>query len=305
MAVLIHAQDLTHRYGQYVAVDHINFAINAGECFGFLGPNGAGKTTTMRMIYCLSPVHEGSLTVFGDDVMSRPRQIKARLGVVPQEDNLDVDLTVLKNLELYGSYFGKSPREVTGRARELLRFMQLDEKRDAAIRQLSGGMRRRLIIARALIHQPEILVLDEPTTGLDPQARHLIWDQLEQLKQQGVTQVLTTHYMEEAAKLCDRLVIMDHAKILIEGRPADLVKEYVGFDVVEVRAQDHQLEPLLADVKALGGEVEKVKEHYYLFFKQAGHSDRVITRLSNQYYVHRPATLEDVFLKLTGRELEE
>jgi len=183
--------------------------------------------------------------------------------------------------------------------------MQLEEREKSPLRELSGGMRRRLIIARALIHKPEILILDEPTTGLDPQARHLIWHHLEQLKRGGVTLVLTTHYMEEAAKLCDRLVIMDHGKILMRGRPAELVREHVGFEVIEVKAHDHELDALVSLVQSRGGEVEKVKDNYYLIFKQPGQSEGVVEQLASRYYIHRPATLEDVFMKLTGRELEE
>ncbi len=302
---LIEAHQLVHRYGSYTAVDQIDFSIKAGECFGFLGPNGAGKTTTMRMLYCLSPVHGGSLRVLQKDVEQEPRAIKRRIGVVPQEDNLDVDLTVRNNLVLYARYFGIDRQQAARRADELLDFMKLQERSAAAIKQLSGGMKRRLLIARALIHNPEILILDEPTTGLDPQARHLIWHQLTRLKEQGVTVVLTTHYMEEAAKLCDRLVIMDHAKILIEGTPADLIRQHVGYEVLEVRADDHELEGLKQEVEQLGGEIEVVKDHYFLFFKQPGQVEGVIARLSSMYFVHRPATLEDVFLKLTGRELEE
>jgi len=211
----------------------------------------------------------------------------------------------MQNLVLYARYFGMRRDAAERRAKELMGFLELQAKSGAAIRQLSGGLRRRLMIARALIHEPKVLVLDEPTTGLDPQARHLIWHQLSQLKQKGVTLVLTTHYMEEAAKLCDRLVIMDHGKILIEGEPAQLTRQHVGFEVIEVKANDHELEQLTQAVKSMGGEVERVKDHYYLFFKEAGQSESIRNRLADRYYVHRPASLEDVFLKLTGRELQE
>ncbi len=302
---LIQAHNLVHHYGDYVAVDGIDFAIQAGECFGFLGPNGAGKTTTMRMIYCFSPVHAGSLQVLNYDVMREPREIKLRIGVVPQEDNLDPDLSVLMNLILYARYFGVSKADAMPRAQELLRFLELHERQDARLKELSGGMRRRLLIARALMHDPEVLILDEPTTGLDPQARHLIWHQLTQLKNKGVTLALTTHYMEEAAKLCDRLVIMDHGKILIEGSPAELIREHVGFEVLEVRADQHDLDGLRSEIESFGGEIEVVKDHYFLFFKKSGQAESVMERLASFYFVHRPATLEDVFLKLTGRELQE
>ncbi len=302
---LIQAQELVHRYGDYVAVDHIDFTIKQGECFGFLGPNGAGKTTTMRMLYCLSPVHGGALRVLDMDVMEQPREIKARLGVVPQEDNLDPDLTVLQNLLLYGRFFGLPRSQAMKRAQELLGFMGLAEKKDARLRQLSGGMRRRLLIARSLIHGPEILILDEPTTGLDPQARYLIWQQLTRLKDEGVTLVLTTHYMEEAAKLCDRLVIMDHARILVEGAPASLVQETVGHEVIEVRSSNGKLEPLSHQVRDGGGDVEHVGDHTFFFFKEMGQAEPLLAQLAGEFYVHRPATLEDVFMKLTGRELRE
>jgi lipooligosaccharide transport system ATP-binding protein len=212
--VVIKAQGLTKKYDQFIAVDHIDFEVYKGECIGFLGPNGAGKTTTVRMIYCFSPVTEGELTVAGMNVSTHARQVKSLIGVSPQEDNLDPDFSVIKNLEVYARYFDIPKKEAAKRALELIRFFQLTEKRDASIPQLSGGMKRRLIMARALINEPKILLLDEPTTGLDPQGRHLVWDEIRTLRKQGVTIILTTHYMDEAAVLCDRILIIDNGKII-------------------------------------------------------------------------------------------
>ncbi|MBI1910034.1 MAG: ABC transporter ATP-binding protein [Deltaproteobacteria bacterium] len=221
---IISARQIVKNFGGLAAVDRVDFEIRSGVCFGFLGPNGAGKTTLMRMIDAASPRSGGDLLVFGEDPEKKAREIKKRIGVVPQEDSLDPDLTVIQNLLMYGRYFDLSSRLSQKRAGELLQFFQLEEKRKAPIDKLSGGMKRRLLIARALINEPELLILDEPTTGLDPQARHAIWDKLRELKGQGVTLILTTHYMEEASELCDRLVIMDHGKIIQEGSPSALIQ---------------------------------------------------------------------------------
>src|SRR5207248_1126364 len=217
---LIHARGLTKRFANLTAVDAIDFHVGEGEAFGFLGPNGAGKSSTMRMIGCVSPPSEGSLTVFGEDVRQRGAQIRARLGVVPQEDNLDTELSVWDNLIIYGRYFGLPLPVILERVGPLLEFMQLSDRRDTRVDPLSGGMKRRLTIARALVNSPELLLLDEPTTGLDSQARHLLWDRLYQLRRDGVSLIITTHYMDEAEQLCDRLVIMDHGRIVAEGSPA-------------------------------------------------------------------------------------
>lgn len=222
------ARGLTKRYGELTAVDGIDLRIERGECFGFLGPNGAGKSTTMRMIYGRAPLTAGSLHVLGLDVTKDIRAIKARIGVVPQEDNLDPDFTALQNLTVYANYFGLRGKEAVARAHELLAFARLSDKAQAQVDALSGGMKRRLVLARGLINSPELVVLDEPTTGLDPQARHLVWDQLRALKAQGVTLLLTTHYMDEAAKLCDRIAIIDHGRILALDTPAALVEQYGG-----------------------------------------------------------------------------
>src|SRR3972149_1201348 len=232
--VVIEAKSLIKKFGDLMAVDTISFRVFKGECFGFLGPNGAGKTTTIKMVNCVLPLTAGKLTVAVMDVMKQGREIKKMIGVAPQEDNLDPDFTVLHNLIVYARYFDIPKVEATRRAEELLRFVQLEEKRNVLIDQLSSGMKRRLILARALINEPQILILDEPTTGLDPQGRHLIWDKVRGLQRQGVTIVLTTHYMEEAAQLCDRTLIMDHGKIIEQGKPAELVRKHVGVDVLEV-----------------------------------------------------------------------
>jgi lipooligosaccharide transport system ATP-binding protein len=227
---LIKAHGLTKRFGSFTAVDHIDFEVYKGECIGFLGPNGAGKTTTVRMIYCFSPVTEGELTVAGMNVSTESREIKKMVGVAPQEDNLDPDFTVIKNLQVYARYFDIPKAEAAKRAMELLKFFQLEEKQTKSIDELSTGMKRRLIIARALINQPQILLLDEPTTGLDPQGRHIVWDEIRSLLKQGVTIILTTHYMDEAAALCDRVLIVDNGKIIKTGVPQKLIKEHVGED---------------------------------------------------------------------------
>lgn len=303
---VVQAYDLVKRYNGFTAVKGINFRVRAGECFGFLGPNGAGKTTTIKMIHCFIPVTAGSLEVLGFDVRRHPREIKARLGVVPQEDNLDPELSVEENLLLYASYFDIPRSERIKRTRELLAFAGLEEKAGVEVDRLSGGMKRRLAIARALINKPQLLVLDEPTTGLDPEARHLIWEKLRQLKAAGVTLILTTHYLEEAAQLCDRLVIMDEGLILEEGKPGELVERHVGREVLELAPADEMVGTILEIVKGsiLGHQI--IGQTLYLY---AGNGRETWRRLQDfsPRFSHmrlRPATLEDVFLKLTGRSLD-
>lgn len=313
---VIVAADLRKNFDSFEAVRAINFQIQVGECFGFLGPNGAGKTSTMRMIYCFSPPTSGNLRVMNYDVLRDPRKIKARLGVVPQEDNLDPDLTVKQNLLLYATYFDISRDEAERRADELLNFLSLGEKKDQKIDKLSGGgMRRRLLISRSLINRPNILILDEPTTGLDPQARHLIWHKLRALKASGVTMVLTTHYMEEAQRLCDRLLIMDQGKVIAEGSPANLVEKYVGEEVLELRAG----ESVLAELQKKINEDTRIPRSEDHSNPTELVADTLYIRLARKdfkildYYPEiktldchlRAATLEDVFLKLTGRELRD
>jgi lipooligosaccharide transport system ATP-binding protein len=302
MPGIIEAQDLSKKFGDINAVDGITFSVNKGEVFGFLGPNGAGKTSTMKIIACVSPRTSGAIRVFNMDPDTAPAEIKQRLGVVPQETNLDPDFTCYGNLFTYARYFDIPPDLARKKAEELLEFVQLQEKRDVTVEKLSGGMKRRLILARALVNNPDLLILDEPTIGLDPQARHLIWERLKLLQAQGNTIILTTHYLDEAARLCDRLVIMDNGKILVEGTPVDLVKEYVGNEVVEIEKTDEVLSCLSKNnipFEAIGDSVQVAtdssREIAKILFDQCS-PHKVLTR---------PATLEDVFLKLTGRKLKE
>ncbi|MDD5025567.1 MAG: ABC transporter ATP-binding protein [Methanoregula sp.] len=302
MEEIIQARNLTKRYNDIVAVDGISFTVRAGEVFGFLGPNGAGKTTTMKMISCLSPRTTGSLAVFGMDPEEHPTVIKAKMGIVPQETNLDPDFTCAGNLTTYARYFDIPAAEAQARADSLLAFVQLEEKRDVLIDKLSGGMKRRLILARALLNNPALLILDEPTIGLDPQARHLIWERLRLLQAQGNTIVLTTHYLDEAARLCDRLVIMDSGKILVEGAPADLVKQYVGSEIVEVEKSDE----VMACLSRLGIASENVGDMVQIATESARDVAKALLDLCQpKRVITRQATLEDVFLKLTGRTLKE
>ncbi len=305
MGVVVEARNLTKVYGSLVAVDHVSFEIQAGECFGFLGPNGAGKTSTMRMIYAASPLSGGTLRVFGLDITSHDREIKARLGVCPQEQNLDVDFTVEENLLVYARYFGMGRQEARRRARELLEFFALAHRARSAIRELSGGMKRRLQLARALMNQPELLVLDEPTVGLDPQSRHAMWEKIEQLRSQGLTVVLTTHYMDEAEVLCDRLVIMDHGRFLVEGPPRRLIQEHVGEEVLEIRPARPWAQWIREHFPHL--ETQQVGDRVEVFLRAEHQQEKqaLLQRVEAHDLYLRRATLEDVFLKLTGRELRE
>lgn len=302
--MVIEASYLSKRYNGKEVVRSINFSVAGRECFGFLGPNGAGKTTTMNMIDCYCPLSGGKLTVLGMDVTTHARQIKARLGVVPQENNLDPDLTVYKNLLVYARYFGIPQKIARQRADELLAFVQLTDKGGDKIPTLSGGMKRRLLMARALINEPELIILDEPTTGLDPQARHLIWQKLRGLKARGVTMVLTTHYMDEAAQLCDRLVIMDQGRILTEGAPKELVEKHVTKEVVELRLEGEGQE-IVSKLKGVRFSWEKAGDTLFLYSDDGDSLLQQIMDLEDMEFIHRHATLEDVFLKLTGRELKE
>ncbi|MGQ0824252.1 MAG: ABC transporter ATP-binding protein [Actinomycetota bacterium] len=305
---LVDARALTKRFGSFVAVDGVDFTIARGEAFGFLGPNGAGKSSTMRMIGCVSPLTEGQLRVFGLDPARDGTAIRARLGVVPQDDNLDTELSVADNLLIYGRYFDLPRAVIRERATELLEFVQLGDRRDSLVDPLSGGMKRRLTIARGLLNQPELLLLDEPTTGLDPQARHLVWDRLYRLKQSGVTLVLTTHYMDEAEQLCDRLVIMDRGRIVDEGAPRDLIARHATREVVEVRFEnDADEHAALATLKALSDRVEVLADRVLLYTDDG---DDVSARIAAATLpvvsvLERRASLEDVFLLLTGRSLDE
>lgn len=302
--VLIEAQKLIKKFGDLTAVNEIDFKIFRGECFGFLGPNGAGKTTTMRMTHCVLPLSSGELTVAGLNVADKGREIKKMIGVAPQENNLDPDFTVFHNLIVYARYFDIPKADARRRAEELLRFVKLEEKRDVIIEQLSMGMKRRLILARALLNDPQILILDEPTTGLDPQARHLIWNKIRNLQKQGVTIVLTSHYMEEAAQLCDRLIIMDQGKIIEEGKPSDLVRKHVGEEVLEV-AHDEKVMELLKQTFPMA-RLEVVGEKIHVFTNRSrGVFAKMLSDIPFKEAVVRDANLEDVFLKLTGRLFRE
>jgi lipooligosaccharide transport system ATP-binding protein len=302
--VFIRAEHLSKSYGDVLAVDKVDFEVFKGECCGFLGPNGAGKTTTIKMIHCVLPLTSGSLTVAGMSVSDKPREIKKMIGVAPQEENLDPDFTVMTNLLVYARYFDLPKKEALARAENLLKFVQLEEKRNVIIAQLSTGMKRRLVLARALINEPRILLLDEPTTGLDPQARHLIWDKVRGLKKQGVTIILTTHYMDEAAELCDRTLIMDHGKIIEEGKPADLVKKHAGEDVLEVD-YDPEVMKMLKE-KFPEARLETVSDRIRVFTDQPhGVFETFLKDFPSRGATIRNANLEDVFLKLTGRELRE
>ena len=301
---LIHARGLTKRFGGLTAVDGIDFDVQPGEAFGFLGPNGAGKSSTMRMIGCVSPVTDGTLRVLGLDPLEDGPEIRSRLGVVPQLDNLDNELTVRENLVIYGRYFGLSRGELRERAAELLEFVQLSERANDPVEPLSGGMKRRLTIARSLVNRPDLLLLDEPTTGLDPQARHVVWDRLFRLKQQGVTLVLTTHYMDEAEQLCDRLVIMHQGRVAEEGSPQELIRRLSTREVVELRFPGDApvIEPAALDGRV--ARVEVLPDRILLYTDDGDSLVPVVHELLRpQSVLVRRSSLEDVFLQLTGRTL--
>jgi lipooligosaccharide transport system ATP-binding protein len=304
---LILARGLTKRFGTLVAVDGIDFSVAPGEAFGFLGPNGAGKTSTMRMIGAVSPRSGGELHVLGLDPETNGPRIRSRLGVIPQQDTLDMELTVAENLLIYGRYFDMSYRDIRTRATELLEFVQLNERRDDLVEPLSGGMKRRLTIARGLINEPDLLLLDEPTTGLDPQARHLVWDRLYRLKQRGVTLVLTTHYMDEAEQLCDRLVVMDKAKIVAEGSPRSLIERYVTREVLELRFPVGVQETLDGKLDGVGERIEQLPDRVLVYAADGeAAASKVNERgLRPESVLVRRSSLEDVFLRLTGRSLIE
>jgi lipooligosaccharide transport system ATP-binding protein len=285
-------------------VDSISFEVFKGECCGFLGPNGAGKTTTIKMIHCVLPLTSGDLTVAGMSVSEKPREIKSMIGVAPQEDNLDPDFTILDNLLIYSRYFDIPKAKALEKANYLLKFLQLEEKRDFMIDQLSTGMKRRLILARALINEPQILLLDEPTTGLDPQGRHIVWDEVQALKKRGVTIILTTHYMEEAAELCDRTLIVDYGKIIEEREPAALVKKHVGEEVLEVNYDEKTLEMLREKLPKARFEVLGDRIHVFTS-EPHGVFTEFLENFPIKNAIIRNANLEDVFLKLTGRRLRE
>ncbi len=304
---LIRARGLTKRFGDFTAVDGVDFDVATGESFGFLGPNGAGKTSTMRMIGAVSPRSGGDLTVLGTDPEVNGPRIRARIGVVPQMDTLDTELTVLENLLIYGRYFDISYAEARRRAMELLEFVQLTDRVSSLVEPLSGGMKRRLTIARALINEPDLLLLDEPTTGLDPQARHLVWDRLYRLKQGGTTLVLTTHYMDEAEQLCDRLVVKDKAKIVAEGSPRALIEQYSTREVLELRFPVGVQETLNGKLDGLGDRIEHLPDRVLVYAADGEAVANVVHErgLEPETMLVRRSSLEDVFLRLTGRTLVE
>ena len=305
--VLIHALGLTKKFDDFVAVDAIDFDVRRGEAFGFLGPNGAGKTSTMRMIGCTSAPTGGVLSVIDMNPVSDASRVKSRIGVVPQIDNLDIELSVRENLEMYARYFDIPRSEAAERIDELLDFVQLTEKAASRVEPLSGGMKRRLTIARALVNRPELLLLDEPTTGLDPQARHLVWDRLYRLKQRGVTLVITTHYMDEAEQLCDRLVVMDKAEIVAEGSPRELIGRYCTREVLELRLSDENREGLRGSLDGLVQRVEWLPDRVLLYSETGEATLATIHErgIQTETALVRRSSLEDVFLTLTGRTLIE
>jgi lipooligosaccharide transport system ATP-binding protein len=307
---LVHARGLVKRFGELVAVDGVDFDVERGEAFGFLGPNGAGKTSTMRMIGCVSPPSGGTLSILGFDPVTNGADIRARLGVVPQQDTLDMELTVRENIIIYGRYFGLPRGDLGKRADELIDFVQLNERANDKVEPLSGGMKRRLTIARSLVNDPEVLLLDEPTTGLDPQARHTVWDRLFRLKQRGVTLILTTHYMDEAEQLCDRLVVMDKGKIAAEGSPLELIRRYSTREVVELRFRgENRPEEVAAELKSrldgLVRRLEALPDRLLLYTDDGDAAASHVHELGLEpdSVLVRRSTLEDVFLHLTGRTL--
>jgi lipooligosaccharide transport system ATP-binding protein len=305
--VLVHARALTKRFGDFTAVDAVEFDVRTGEAFGFLGPNGAGKTSTMRMIACSSPITDGELSVIGMDPRRQAAEIKSRLGVVPQIDNLDAELTVRENLLMYARYFDIAGEVARRRADELLDFVQLSERATDQVEPLSGGMKRRLTIARSLINDPELVILDEPTTGLDPQARHLVWERLYRLKQRGATLIITTHYMDEAEQLCDRLVVMDKAKIVAEGSPRSLIERYSTREVLEIRVTDAVRSTLDGRLDGIADRVEELPDRLLLYVADGETALEAVheRQVPLESALVRRASLEDVFLRLTGRSLIE
>jgi len=305
-SVMVEAAGLVKRFGAFTAVDGIDVHVEPGEFFGFLGPNGAGKSSTMRMIGCVSPPTAGSLEVLGLDVREHGREIRARLGVVPQQDNLDNELTVFENLLVYGRYFGLPRAVIKDRAEKLLDFVKLADRAHDKVDPLSGGMKRRLTIARSLVNEPDLLLLDEPTTGLDPQARHVVWERLYRLKEQGTTLVLTTHYMDEAEQLCDRLVVMDQGRIAAEGSPRDLIARYSTREVVEVRPRQGHVDAVVALMEPLSERVELLADRVLAYTDDGDTVANAVTGnddIATNGLLVRRSSLEDVFLRLTGRTL--
>jgi lipooligosaccharide transport system ATP-binding protein len=303
MDKIIEIQNLMKQFNGFSAVDGLSFSVEKGEFFGLLGPNGAGKTTTIRMLYGYLPPTSGSLRIFGMDINTDYRNIKARIGVCQQDNTLDPDLSVKQNLLVFAGYFSIPKKEAVERSLELLDFFALSHKKDAKVMELSGGMVRRLILARSLINRPELLILDEPTTGLDPQSRHQVWEKLGELKKSGLTVVITTHYMEEATHLCDRLVILDHGKILVDGSPGSLIEQHAGKHIIEIEGPD---QALIEYIHQHGVEYDDLGKRLILYDpERKGMNDTIRRQYCNEKCIYRSSTLEDVFLRLTGRELRE
>ena len=302
MSVLA-VRNLRKRYGEANVVDGVALEVSPGECFGLLGPNGAGKTTTLRLCLGLTHADAGDIELLGEPVPSRARQARRGVGVVPQFDNLDPDFTVAENLVVFGRYFGVAPGAIAARLPRLLEFAGLSGRAEARIDALSGGMKRRLTLARALVNEPQLLFLDEPTTGLDPQARHLIWERLRRLTQEGRTLVLTTHFMEEAERLCHRLAIMDRGRVIVQGSPRELIARHIEPHVVEVYGE--ALDGWLAQARSLAARVERAGDSAFLYASDAAPVLAALHGRQGLSFLHRPASLEDVFLKLTGRDLRD
>lgn len=303
--IAIEAKGLTKKFGDKMAVDGINFEVQSGECFGVLGPNGAGKSSTMRMMYGLSSIHHGELFVLGMNMKNQAREVKANIGVVPQEDGLDVDFSVIDNLLVYASYHKIPKNEAMERAQNLLRMMKLDEVAFSPVEHLSGGMKRRLTIARSLINEPELLFLDEPTTGLDPQARLFIWDTLRKFKAEGKTIVLTTHYMEEAEQLCDRIAIMERGRILALGTPSQLIETHVGLQVLEVGLKHEDIPYFSRRLSHDEYDFLPMETKIVIFLREKSRPEKILNIIPSQELIFRPASLNDVFLRLAGHELKD
>ena len=303
MQYVIEAHDVTKVFNGFTAVNNVSFNLIAGECLGLLGPNGAGKTSTIRMTYAFTPMTSGELSVFGLDIRTRWREIKGRIGVCQQENSLDPDLTVQQNLEVFGRYFNIPKKAAKEKAQKLLEFIAMDHRKRAPVSELSGGMMRRLVLARALINDPELLILDEPTTGLDPQSRHQVWDKLEELRSEGLSILLTTHYMEEASRLCERLIIMDHGEILVQGKPSELIREHTGRNVVEIAKPTDELREFIRSKDLSHDDLG----HRILIYGEENDQlfDIIRERFCADNCSLRMSTLEDVFLRLTGRQLRE
>lgn len=301
MTAAVEATDIRKHYGQFTAVDGVSFQVTGGECYGLLGPNGAGKTSIIRMMYGFSPLSSGRMLLFGLDIEQEWRTIRSRIGVCHQDNTLDPDLSVADNLAVFAGYFSMPGAKARARVEELLWFFALEKKRKAKVAELSGGLIRRLMVARSLINEPELLILDEPTTGLDPQSRHLLWEKLMALRKEGVTLVLTTHYMEEASYLCDRLMIIDYGKILVEGSPQPLIKQYVGDSAIEVEGVDEALQQYLVN----NGINHDVLDQRIIVYADNPVADHIRHHFCMERCTFRAPTLEDVFLHLTGRELRE